>query len=172
MTPPVLETDRLRLRGALPEDLDAAARMWGDADVTRFIGGKPRTRQDAWFALLRGAGLWTLKGFGYWVVTDRKTGSFLGEAGFADFQRGLDPGLISGPEAGWAFAPEAWGRGIAAEAVLAAHRWLDQSGAQASCCVIEPGNLASIRVAEKAGYRLTGKTLLGGSEVCAYSRGA
>ncbi len=136
-----------------------------------FHRGKPRSRQDAWFALLRGAGKWTLKGYGYWVVTDRQTGRFLGETGFAGFQRRLDTDLISGPEAGWAFAPEAWGRGIAAEAVLAAHQWLDQSRAQASFCVIEPGNLASIRVAGKAGYRWAGKTLRAGAEVSAYSRG-
>ncbi|MFN3314815.1 MAG: GNAT family N-acetyltransferase, partial [Hyphomonas sp.] len=142
------------------------------ADVTRFIGGKPRSRQDAWFALLRGAGLWALKGFGYWVVTDRQTGAFLGEAGFADFQRGLNDELVSGPEAGWAFAPETWGRGIASEAVHAIHQWLDTSRPQPSCCIIEPDNAASVRVAQRAGYRLIGTTFLAGAEVGAYSRGA
>ncbi|MFN7055095.1 GNAT family N-acetyltransferase [Hyphomonas sp.] len=170
MNAPILETERLTLRGAKAEDLDAAADMWAKEDVTRFIGGKPRARQDAWFALLRGAGLWTLRGFGYWVVTDRKTGAFLGEAGFADFQRGLPPELVSGAEAGWAFGPSAWGRGIATEAVQAMHQWLDRTLAEPSCCVIEPGNQASIRVAEKTGYTCTGKTLLSGTEVLIYSR--
>ena len=56
MKAPILETERLVLRAAEPCDIDAAATMWGSQDVTRFIGGKPRTRQDAWFALLRGVG--------------------------------------------------------------------------------------------------------------------
>jgi len=172
MTAPTLETDRLRLRGAVQADLEAAALMWGQAEVTRFIGGKPRSRQDAWFALLRGAGLWTIKGYGYWVVTDRQSGAFLGEAGFADFQRGLGAEFAFGPEAGWAFAPEAWGRGLATEAVLAIHQWLDQSQPQPSCCIIEPENLASVRLAEKAGYSLSGATFLAGAKVCVYSRGA
>jgi len=169
---PFLETPRLRLRPAEPADLDAAAEMWSDEEVTRFIGGKPRTRQDVWFALLRSAGLWVFRGYGYWVVTDRQTGAFLGEAGFADFQRGLPPDLVPGPEAGWAFGRAAWGRGIASEAVTAVHEWLDANRPGISSCVIEPANIASIRVAEKLGYRQSGETLLGGVPVGTYRRGA
>ncbi len=170
MKPPVLETARLVLRGALPEDLEAVAELWADAEVTHFIGGKPRSRQDAWFALLRGVGLWEMKGYGYWIATDRATGEFLGETGFADYQRGLPPELISGPEAGWAFRPQAWGKGIASEAVSAMHTWLDDYLGTPCCCVIEPGNLASVRIAEKLGYVLTGDTLLAGVGVNTYRR--
>ncbi|MDP3458280.1 MAG: GNAT family N-acetyltransferase [Hyphomonas sp.] len=172
MKAPVLETPRLRLRPAQAADLDAAAAMWADDGVVRFIGGKPRSRQDVWFALLRSAGLWVFKGYGYWVVTDRETGAFLGEAGFADFQRGLPADLVPGPEAGWAFGRGAWGRGIATEAMTAAHQWLDANQPGVSSCVIEPGNRSSVRVAEKLGYRKSGETLLGGVPVGTYRRGA
>jgi len=169
---PVIETARLRLRPAEAGDLDAAAAVWADEEVVRFIGGKPRTRQEVWFALLRSAGLWIFKNYGYWVVTDRRTGEFLGEAGFADFQRGLPADLVPGPEAGWAFGRAAWGRGIATEAVTAAHGWLDANLKGVSACVIEPANTASIRVAEKLGYARTGETLLSGVPVGTYRRGA
>lgn len=172
MKAPVLETERLRLRPAVPGDLEAATAMWADEGVVRFIGGKPRSRQEVWFALLRGAGLWMLKGHGYWVVTDRQTGAFLGEGGFADFQRGLPAHLVPGPEAGWAFAPAAWGRGFATEAVAAMHTWLDAALPGVSSCVIEPGNTASARVAAKLGYVQTGDTMLGGVVVNTYRRGA
>ncbi len=102
MIAPVIDTLRLRLRPVEPTDLDAAAAMWADEGVVRYIGGKPRTRQEVWFAMLRGAGLWVLKGYGYWVITDRETGEFYGEAGFADFLRGLPADLAPGPAAGWA----------------------------------------------------------------------
>ena len=147
MRAPTLETERLLLRGAEPSDIDASAQMWGDPEVTRFIGGRPRTRQETWFALLRGVGLWEMKGYGYWVVTDRSGGAYLGECGFADFQRGLPEALMQGPEAGWAFSRDAWGRGVASEAVQAIHDWLDRSPWGHSCCVIEPGNLGSRKVA-------------------------
>ncbi len=171
MKAPVLETARLRLRSAEADDLDAAAAMWADDGVVRFIGGKPRTRQEVWFALLRSAGLWVLKDYGYWVITDRQTGEFLGEGGFADFQRGLPGTLMVEPEAGWAFTRAAWGRGIATEAVAAMHAWLDQTVPGPSSCVIEPGNFSSIRVAEKTGYVRTGETLLSGTSVYTYRRG-
>ena len=56
---------------------------WADKDVVRFIGGEPRDRQDSWLTLARNAGLWTLLGFGPWIVRDRKTGDFVGDMGFA-----------------------------------------------------------------------------------------
>ena len=172
MKAPVLETERLVLRAAEPWDIDAAAAMWGSEPVTRFIGGTPRSRQDAWFALLRGVGLWEMKGFGYWVVTDKASGLYIGEAGFADFERGLPRDLISGPEAGWAFGADAWGKGLATEAVRAMHDWLDTTDFTTSCCVIEPGNSGSRRVAEKLDYVLTGETYLAGTLVNTYRRGA
>lgn len=170
MKAPTLETGRLTLRGAQPGDIDPAAEMWGNPEVTRFIGGRPRTRQETWFALLRGVGLWEMKGFGYWVVTDRSSGAFLGECGFADFQRGLPDELMQGPEAGWAFSPQAWGRGIASEAVGAIHDWLALTPHRSSCCVIEPANLASCKVASRTGYQPTGETLLAGTSVGTYLR--
>jgi RimJ/RimL family protein N-acetyltransferase len=169
---PVLETERLCLRPAERTDLEPAAAMWADEGVVRFIGGKPRSRQEVWFALLRGAGLWAMVGHGYWVVTDRATGEFLGEGGFAEFKRGLPEHLVPGPEAGWAFAPAAWGRGIASEAVGAMHEWLDANRPGISSCVIEPANIASAKVAAKMGYVQTGETLLGGERVNTYRRGA
>lgn len=172
MKAPTLETERLILRGAEPVDIEPAAAMWGDELVTRFIGGRSRSRQEAWFGLLRGVGLWEMKGFGYWVITDKSTGQYLGEAGFADFQRGLPETLISGLEAGWALTPSTWGKGIACEAVRAMHHWLDTSHKGDSCCVIDPENTASVRIAEKVGYVHTGETLLAGLPVRTYRRGS
>jgi RimJ/RimL family protein N-acetyltransferase len=146
--------------------------MWADQGVVRFIGGKPRSRQEVWFALLRGVGMWQVVGHGYWTVTDKQTGEFLGEGGFADFARGLPEDLVPGPEAGWAFSPATWGRGIATEAVAAMHVWLDANLPGVSSCVIEPDNVASARVAVKTGYVQTGETMLGGARVNTYRRGA
>jgi len=36
---PVVETERLRLRGYRPEDFADCAAMWADPEVTRYIGG-------------------------------------------------------------------------------------------------------------------------------------
>jgi RimJ/RimL family protein N-acetyltransferase len=150
----MLETNRLRLRAHRREDLQDCFAMWSDPAVTRHIGGKPFTREEVWTKLLRYAGLWSVIGFGYWVIEEAATGRFLGEAGLADFQRSLDPAMEGAPEVGWALAPWAHGKGYATEAVRAVLSWADsQLGVPKVVCIIDPGNEASLRVAEKTGFR-------------------
>jgi RimJ/RimL family protein N-acetyltransferase len=43
---PVLETERLVLRGHTLEDFPAYAAMWADPQVTKFIGGKPFSEEE------------------------------------------------------------------------------------------------------------------------------
>lgn len=150
-SPPRLETDRLILRGFQAQDFEPVSAMWADEDVVRFIGFS-RSPQDAWFASIRVRGMWPVLGYGYWVVTDKETGAFLGETGFADFKRGMTPDLSAHPEAGWAFSKTAWGKGIATEAVTATHKWLDATLPGISHCVMDPEHKTSRRVAEKLGY--------------------
>lgn len=150
---PVLETERLRMRGHDIRDFEASASMWADERVVRFITRKPSTRAQAWSRLLLYMGHWQAVSYGYWVVEDRETGAFLGEVGFADFKREITPPLDGIPEAGWALVPEAHGRGIATEAVMAALQWADHHIAGShTVCLFDPEHEASLRVAEKAGY--------------------
>lgn len=168
--PPRLETQRLILRGFEKDDFAAVADMWADEDVVRFIGGKTRSAQDAWFASVRVRGMWPVLGYGYWVVTDKETGGLLGETGFADFKRGINPELSIHPEAGWAFAKTAWGRGIGKEAVGAIHAWLDDALPGPSYCIMDPENAASRRVAEATGYKKQFQSVYLGEPVDVYRR--
>ncbi|MFZ2998129.1 GNAT family N-acetyltransferase [Sphingobium sp.] len=151
-TAPLLHTDRLILRPHGVGDFDAACALWSDAQVVRHIGGSPQDAQAVWFRLLRYAGMWSLLGYGMWVVQDRATGAFLGEAGLLNAARGL-PELDGVPEAGWVLGPQTWGRGIATEAMAAVLGWADAYlDAPAIRCIIEPDNGASIAVAGKLGF--------------------
>jgi RimJ/RimL family protein N-acetyltransferase len=151
---PLLETERLRLRGHRLDDFAHCAAMWADAKVTRYIGGKPLSEEESWTRLLRYVGHWALLGFGYWVAEEKATGNFVGELGFADYKRDLVPSLKGIPEIGWAFVAPAHGKGYATEAVRGVVAWGDQHfGSARTACIINPGNVASIRVAEKCGYR-------------------
>ena len=128
--------------------------MWADPRVTRHIGGKPLTEEESWTRFLRYAGHWSLLGFGYWMAEEKATGNFIGEIGFADYKRDLQPSLKGIPEIGWALVAQAHGRGYATEAVRAALAWGDAHFPSArTACIIDPENLPSIRVAVKCGYR-------------------
>jgi RimJ/RimL family protein N-acetyltransferase len=154
MSVPIIETERLKLRGHCLADFAASSAMWADPVVTRHIGGRPLSKEESWSRLLRYVGHWALLGFGSWVVEEKATGSFVGELGFADYKRDVEPSLKDTPEIGWIFAVQFHGKGYATEAVRAAVAWGDAHfGAAPTACIIDPENLASIRVAEKCAYR-------------------
>lgn len=151
MDAPTLTADRVTLRGLTMADWDAYAAMWADPKVTAFIGGEPRPRDLAWVKFGQAAGMWSLFGFGNWSVIDRTDQAFLGICGFAVYERGIAE-LEGFPEAGWAFAASSWGRGIAHESIDAIHRWADAGGLSETRCLIDDGNVASIKVAARVGY--------------------
>lgn len=151
---PILETERTMLRPHRLDDFDAYVAMWADPAVTRFIGGKPRTREESWMRFLRHAGLWSLIGYGFWAIEDKASGRFIGEAGFHDLKRAIEPSIEGIPEAGWALAPDAQGRGLATETVGRVLAWGDAAfkGGK-TVCIIDPENTGSLNVAAKCGYR-------------------
>jgi len=149
----MIETERLRLRRHTVRDLAACAALWADPEVTRYIGGRPFTREETWARVLRYIGHWAALGYGFWAVEEKAGGEFVGELGFADFQREIEPPLDA-PEAGWVFVPRVHGRGYASEALRAALAWADAHlAAPRLVCLIHPDNAASFRVAEKCGFR-------------------
>lgn len=151
---PLLETPRLRLRAHVPADLPAADAMWSAAETVRHIGGRAFTREENWRRLLQYRGLWALLGYGYWAVEERVGGAYVGDVGFADFTRAIAPSLRGMLEAGWVLAPAMHGKGYATEAVNAALAWAraNEPGKRI-VAVIDPENTASIRVADKTGFR-------------------
>lgn len=163
-TPPTLETARLLLRPARLDDFDTYAAMWADPVVTRFIGGKPFSREGAWTRFLRQLGMWRAHGFGFLVVEEKATGRFLGEAGFHDLKRDLTPSLEGTMEAGWGFVADAHGSGFATEAVTALLAWRAAAfPALRVTCIIDPDNAQSLRVAQKLGFREVARTTYHGA---------
>ena len=125
----------------------------GDPDVMRHIGGQGLSREDAWRKLLCGAACWNIFGWGYWAVERRADARMIGQLGFADFKRGIEPAIEDIPEMGWLFAAEASGQGYATEAGRAALDWIDAAlGPKEVVAIIDAANTASIRVAEKLGF--------------------
>jgi len=182
---PVIETERLRLRGHRLEDFADTLALWSDPNVTQFIGGKPQTEEEVWLRVMRYVGHWAWMGFGYWVLEEKFTGRFAGEVGFADWKRDIEPSIKGIPEAGWVLASRVRGMGYATEAVRAIIAWGDQrfcgeSGlkspqqkvlgienavhsaipltAARMVCIIDTEHARSVRVAEKCGFRLLCKT--------------
>jgi RimJ/RimL family protein N-acetyltransferase len=166
-----LETARLTLRIHRLDDFGECAAMWRDPEVTRHIGGKPQGEEEVWARLLRYIGHWHALGFGYWVVRERGSERFIGEVGFANFKREIQPALGDAPEAGWVLARWSHGQGFATEAVRAVLAWSTRYLPERdTVCIIDHGNITSVRVAEKVGYTLVGEASYRGAPVLSYVR--
>ncbi|HYW45800.1 MAG TPA: GNAT family N-acetyltransferase [Bryobacteraceae bacterium] len=151
---PAIETERLKLRGHRMDDFSDCAAMWGDPVVTRYVGGKPFSGEEVWARMLRYVGHWSWMGFGHWAVEEKATGNFVGELGFGDFKRDIEPSFNGVPEVGWVLVSRVHGKGYATEGVRAALAWGEERfGLAQTACIIHPENLPSIRVAEKCGFR-------------------
>lgn len=170
-TLPTLVTERLVLRGHTADDFAGSLALWTDPGVVRFIGGRASSEHEVWQRLLRYRGMWAMLGFGYWAITDRDNGRFLGEAGLADLKREITPPLGSVPESGWALLPRAHGRGLGSEAMRAVLDWADtQLDRPETCCIIDPVNSASIHLAGKLGYHARHTARLAGNELTVFYR--
>ena len=165
-TIPIIETNRLILRPYRRDDFASYAHLFADPQVVRFIGGVPFTREQAWTRFLRQVGMWHYFGFGFFALQEKDSGVFIGEAGFHDLHRVIQPSLEGTMETGWALSPNAHGRGYATEAVAAALGWGEQTYPKARrTCIIDLANTASLRVAAKLGFRETHRTVYHGAQV-------
>ena len=145
--------------------------MWGDADVVRYIGERPFTREESWGRLMRQVGHWQLFGFGFWVVREAQGEAYVGEVGFGDLRRNIEPSFEGFPEIGWALAPSAQRRGYATEAALAGREWMEsRHGPRRTVCLIAAENTPSIRVATKCGYGEYARTTYKNSPVILLER--
>ena len=168
---PVLTTDRLVLRPHSREDFADGCAMWSDPAVTRYITGRASTPDEVWARLLRYAGSWKLLGFGYWAICERESGRFLGEGGFHDLKRDLRPSFDGAPEIGWGLTPPAQGHGYAHEATRAMLDWSDAAlDGLRTVCIIGPENAASLKLADKLGYREYARTDYRGEPVILFER--
>lgn len=161
---PTLETERLKLRPFQRSDIDAYAALNADPEVQRYISdGTVWDRGRSWRHLAFLIGHWHLGGAGTWAVEDRATGELAGKIGFSC------PDGWPGFELAWMLARRYWGRGYATEGGRAALGFaFEDLGQDHVISLIRPINGASIRVAERLGERLEGRSLIAGVEYLTY----
>lgn len=149
-SPPLLETERLRLRPIELRDFDAYARFAADEETARFVGG-PQPRSIAWRSFMTMAGAWHLTGFSMFSVIHKETERWIGRVG------PWMPEGWPGTEVGWGIDRRHWGRGYATEAAVATIDWaFDSLGWTEVIHTINFDNVGSIGLAEKLGSRYRG----------------
>jgi ribosomal-protein-alanine N-acetyltransferase len=145
----VVETERLILRHFHLLDVEAMRRIFGDAEVMRF---GPGVQTTAWIRdWLQGCleNCYQKWGFGPWAVVEKRRRETVGYCGLFYF-----PDVAGQPEVeiGYRLARAVWGHGYATEAVLAVRDYaFNVLRLPRLIAMIDPQNVSSIRVAEKAG---------------------
>ena len=149
-----LETERLILRLPRIEDFERYAELMADETARLHIGGQP-PRGAAWRRFLQMPGAWALQGLAMFSVIERSSGRWVGQMG------PWRPDGWPGNEIGYAFHPDAWGKGYAVESAVAAVDWsFDTLGWDEIVHCIAPGNVASQNVAKRLGSTLRGPVRL------------
>jgi RimJ/RimL family protein N-acetyltransferase len=154
---PTLHTRRLILRAQRPSDTEPLMAAFADDDFSRFITREKRglDRVEAWRLVSLVAGSWAAVGYGQWIAEERATGRAIGRLGpwapegWPDF------------EIGWSIFPGYQGKGYAVEGAAAALVWAHETlGRDHVIHLIDPGNSASARVAQRLGARETGRWMV------------
>ena len=152
----ILETERLRLRPVRSDDLDPFLEIFGDPEVMRFVAwGRPYTRDEVEAMIERIGQRLRVDGFGQLAVELRGTSEVIGRVGLVPHDRTTwvagslaELGAQAEIELGWTIARRAWGLGYATEAATAVR---DACSFERLVSIIQHGNEASVRVAEKLG---------------------
>jgi ribosomal-protein-alanine N-acetyltransferase len=150
----VLESERLVFRSHEARDLEAFCAMEGDAEVRRYVGGAPRTREAAeqrfWSGPLRPV----TDRLAMWAAVLKPEESYVGRCGLYPHLKGEDR-VPDEAVLGFYLARAFWGRGLATEAGRA---FVDfgfrEVGLKRIVTAVEVGNAASVRVLEKLGFGL------------------
>jgi RimJ/RimL family protein N-acetyltransferase len=143
-----IETERLLLREFTLDDAEAFYQMCSDSQVTRFTGGPGIKSLDEASAelLARPIADYQKHGYGRWACVLKESGLVIGFAGlkFLDDLQEVD--------IGYRFLSAYWGKGLATEAGRPIMRYgFDVLKLERIIGLVDPANVASVRVPEKLG---------------------
>jgi len=145
-----LKTARLRFRRWSMQDLPLALGLWGDPEVTRFLGG-PFSPEQVEERLEREIACFEANAIQYWPIFLLSSGEHVGCAGLRPYNPEAQI-----PELGFHLRRAFWGQALAEEAARAVIQFAFQSlGAKAIFAAHYPENVASRHVLQKLGFRYT-----------------
>lgn len=146
MTPaPTLHTNRLTLHGPQKADLAPLTDMIVNSKRMAVMGGNG-TVSDGWHAMMSWIGHWQWHNFGFFIVTDRKSGEAYGRSGLLNHNGWPEPELA------YHMFDNGEGKSFAYEAGVAVRQWAGKAlGLEPLISIIAPDNARSIRLAKRLG---------------------
>jgi ribosomal-protein-alanine N-acetyltransferase len=150
----IVETERLLFRQHMIVDMDTYCAMEMDPDFRRYVGGKPRTREEAEKRFMASLEPVTNR-LSMWATVFKPEGQYIGRCGiYPHFNHDGKP-IPGEASLGLYIAKEYWGRGLATEAGRAFMKLgFDELKLNRIVTVIDTRNDVSVHVIEKLGFEL------------------
>jgi len=142
----MIETPRLILRPYQDDEVEFFIKLCQDPEVMQYIGnGKPKTRSEAEELFQR-----LTRHQRFCLAICKETGKWIGHAGIVE----QEVDQVREWEIGYWIDKPFWGQGYATEAAMAIRdEGFGKLSLKRLICLIQPKNLASIRVAKKLGMK-------------------
>ena len=156
-----LESERLTFLPHKEEDCEPFILLQMDSDFRRYVGGKPRTRENAERRFYSDYLPKPKDDFALWARELKKTGEYIGYCGI--YPNFSETGIIEN-EGTLAFylAKEHWGKKFATEVGFRFLDWtFNEKMLHKVVADIEEGNIASQRVLEKLGFQFVSREGIG-----------
>ena len=143
-----IETERLILRTWMQTDAPALAAIYGDPETMQYILSGTRTLEQTRAAIVQMAQANERDGCSMWPVVLKENSGLIGTCGLMKTERERVF------ELGFAFAPQARGKGYAREAGLGVLQFgFDQLHARSIIALVHPFNGPCIELVNKLGMR-------------------
>lgn len=150
----MIATERLILRKAVKEDFERFFEINHDPETNIHNPSGPMSFEKAESTFTRMLDHWEKYNFGSWAIVEKDTPeNIIGFGGLSYRLYGEEEKL----NLGYRFAPEAWGKGYATEFTRKAIDFgFNENDQEEIFGIVRPGNIASVKVLEKAGMILVG----------------
>lgn len=145
----ILNTVRCILRETIQEDVEAFYRIYSNPQITKYTENLyPEIEEEKEYVKQYIEKIYGFYGFGVWTVVEKETEAVIGRAGFS-YREGYES-----PELGFIIGAPWQRRGIAFEICEAILSYGDtQLGFERVNALVQPDNLASLRLCEKLGFK-------------------
>lgn len=156
-TAPILpETTRLSFRKHIMADMENYCAMEMDADVRRYVGGQPRTREEAEKRFMSTLTPST-SSLGMWATMLKNEDKYIGRCGIYPHMNGNGNPIPGEASLGLYISKAYWGNGYATEAGQVFIRFgFEALKLERIVTMVQAGNDASVRVMDKLGLKLIG----------------
>ncbi|WP_394327592.1 GNAT family N-acetyltransferase [Paenibacillus macquariensis] len=163
----IIETERLYLRQYEDDDFTSLYAIFSDPETMSYYPA-PFSIQKTRDWIKRNQERYVTDGFGLWAICLKGTNEVIGDCGLV---KQIIDNCVE-VEIGYHILKRLWGKGFASEAANACKTYgFHQIGLKKMVSIIDPDNLASIRVAEKIGFTKESEVFIFNKTHLIYSSG-